>query len=221
MKSTRLRFVWYAAPAVFAVVCAGALGGSSIGSTTSLKKPTKVLPDMSGNSAIGDYQPSDSRKLPNHYPLVTPSGTIPVAELARHGRLRNSRNEWRGPFDESGVDTKQEWELDNNEIDRLADWHPTNNRATEAFDRGYQSDRTKNAFSETQKPGRKRRPRSNLFAQKCRWPTPQLRARDLQALIMCAEAMPRLENLFPSRRAPRSRSKLVCVGARLVEQRRR
>ena len=153
MKSTRLHFVWYAAPAVFAVVCAGALGGSSIGSTTSLKKPTKVLPDMSGNSAIGDYQPSDSRKLPNHYPLVTPSGTIPVAELARHGRLRNSRNEWRGPFDESGVDTKQEWELDNNEIDRLADWHPTNNRATEAFDRAYQSDRTKNAFSENAETG--------------------------------------------------------------------
>ena len=153
MKSTRLRFVWYAAPAVFAVVCAGALGGSSIGSTTSLKKPTKVLPDMSGNSAIGDYQPSDSRKLPNHYPLVTPSGTIPVAELARHGRLRNSRNEWRGPFDESGVDTKQEWELDNNEIDRLADWHPTNRRTTEAFDSAYQSNGTKNAFSENAETG--------------------------------------------------------------------
>ena len=153
MKSTRLHFVWYAAPAVFAVVCAGALGGSSIGSTTSLKKPTKVLPDMSGNSAIGDYQPSDSRKLPNHYPLVTPSGTIPVAELARHGRLRNSRNEWRGPFDESGVGTKQEWELDNNEIDRLADWHPANRRATEAFDRAYQFDRTKNAVSENAETG--------------------------------------------------------------------
>ena len=153
MKSTRLHFVWYAAPAVFAVVCAGALGGSSIGSTTSLTKPTKVLPDMSGNSAIGDYQPSDSRKLPNHYPLVTPSGTIPVAELARHGRLRNSRNEWRGPFDESGVDTKQEWELDNNEIDRLADWHPANRRATEAFDRAYQFDRTKNAVSENAETG--------------------------------------------------------------------
>ena len=153
MKSTRLHFVWYAAPAVFAVVCAGALGGSSIGSTTSLKKPTKVLPDMSGNSAIGDYQPSDSRKLPNHYPLVTPSGTIPVAELARHGRLRNSRNEWRGPFDESGIDTKQEWELDNNEIDRLADWPPANRRATEAFDRAYQFDRTKNAVSENAETG--------------------------------------------------------------------
>ena len=153
MKSTRLHFVWYAAPAVFAVVCAGALGGSSIGSTTSLTKPTKVLPDMSGNSAIGDYQPSDSRKLPNHYPLVTPSGTIPVAELARHGRLRNSRNEWRGPFDESGIDTKQEWELDNNEIDRLADWHPANRRATEAFDRAYQFDRTKNAVSENAETG--------------------------------------------------------------------
>ena len=153
MKSTRLHFVWYAAPAVFAVVCAGALGGSSIGSTTSLTKPTKVLPDMSGNSAIGDYQPSDSRKLPNHYPLVTPSGTIPVAELARHGRLRNSRNEWRGPFDESGVGTKQEWELDNNEIDRLADWHPANRRATEAFDRAYQFDRTKNAVSENAETG--------------------------------------------------------------------
>ena len=153
MKSTRLHFVWYAAPAVFAVVCAGALGGSSIGSTTSLKKPTKVLPDMSGNSAIGDYRPSDSRKLPNHYPLVTPSGTIPVAELARYGRLRNSRNEWRGPFDESGVGTKQEWELDNNEIDRLADWHPANRRATEAFDRAYQFDRTKNAVSENAETG--------------------------------------------------------------------
>ena len=153
MKSTRLHFVWYAAPAVFAVVCAGALGGSSIGSTTSLTKPTKVLPDMSGNSAIGDYRPSDSRKLPNHYPLVTPSGTIPVAELARYGRLRNSRNEWRGPFDESGVGTKQEWELDNNEIDRLADWHPANRRATEAFDRAYQFDRTKNAVSENAETG--------------------------------------------------------------------
>ena len=108
---------------------------------------------MSGNSAIGDYRPSDSRKLPNHYPLVTPSGTIPVAELARYGRLRNSRNEWRGPFDESGVDTKQEWELDNNEIDRLADWHPANRRATEAFDRAYQFDRTKNAVSENAETG--------------------------------------------------------------------
>lgn len=58
--------------------------------------------------------------LPNHYPLVTPSGTIPVAALALHGRLRGTREAlWDDP---GAIALRADYgdELRDHEIDRLA-----------------------------------------------------------------------------------------------------
>jgi hypothetical protein len=67
---------------------AGALAGNSL-NTTPLQPagdPLATIPrhesDFTGNIAFGGFD------IPDHYPLVTRHGTIPVEELTFHGRLR-------------------------------------------------------------------------------------------------------------------------------------
>jgi hypothetical protein len=70
----------------------GALTGASIG-TDPLERGANAWdhvpqPDFDGDSAALQDEPDG---LPDHYPLVTPSGRIEVAELRNHGLYRNRR----------------------------------------------------------------------------------------------------------------------------------
>ncbi len=128
-KPTRLDPRWYAAPLLVAVVVAGAVGGSAIGSTPILKNAEAVLPEARHGPQVGDYEPDRAPPPPDHYPLVTPTGTVPVAALAVHGRLRNSRDTWWDRPDVVPLDAGYGAELSESEIDRLEDWQPRQRRA--------------------------------------------------------------------------------------------
>lgn len=101
------------------VVLAGAQSGTAIGSMPvtdhqaglAFERPAARPPQPA---------PPVRQDLPNHYPLVTPNGTIPVAALALHGRLRGSRDAlWEEP---AAVALRADYgdELSEFEIDRLA-----------------------------------------------------------------------------------------------------
>lgn len=106
------------AVALFGVVLGGMLTGEAIGDTPILQKrghkfaiPQTPAPEVSRTA---------SRNTPDHYPLVTPEGTIPVAELAFHGRLRDQRLEWFDQGDTQRLDADYENFFDQAEVDALA-----------------------------------------------------------------------------------------------------
>ena len=106
------------AVALFGVVLGGMLTGEAIGETPMLQKrghefalPQTPAPQVSRTA---------SQSTPNHYPLVTPEGTIPVAELAFHGRLRDQRLEWFDQGDTQRLDADYENFFDEAEVDALA-----------------------------------------------------------------------------------------------------
>ncbi len=116
-------------------VVAGAVSGSMIGTTPIVDRagdeanpyyPAPAAPH-DAVPAFADARPTEP--LPDHYPLVTPRGTIPVAALASHGRLRYFRE---GRLDEPATrprDLAYPDQLDEAEIDRLAEWTPPSRRA--------------------------------------------------------------------------------------------
>lgn len=76
--------------AVALATIGGALSGAAIGDTDMLTRGhhetlPKTAPVFAGNAALHSGQ-----RPPDHYPLETPYGTIEVAELALHGRMRNA-----------------------------------------------------------------------------------------------------------------------------------
>lgn len=73
----------------------GALSGAAVGETDMLQRThADTLPESRIVTAGNDALQNGSRP-PDHYPLETPEGTIKVAELALHGRLRDSgRDLW-------------------------------------------------------------------------------------------------------------------------------
>ena len=75
------------AVAIAAIV--GALSGAAIADTPILTRAQTVTPGDAPLSTVGNAAMRNVRPLPNHYPLETPKGTIEVAELALHGRLRD------------------------------------------------------------------------------------------------------------------------------------
>ncbi len=88
--------------AVAVVAIAGALAGGAIGeSPVLLRGQTDSLPEAPIMSAADDAMRSD-RRPPDHYPLETPNGTVEVAELALHGRLRDRGGDlwWDGRSEE-------------------------------------------------------------------------------------------------------------------------
>lgn len=123
-KPTRLDPRWYAAPLLAAVAVAGAFSGSAIGSTPMLSNAASTLPESPPPARGGASAPAVAASLPDHYPLVTPDGTIPVAELARHGRLRHAYADWDAPYDYAALAEGSDGQLSEAEIDRLAAWRP-------------------------------------------------------------------------------------------------
>ncbi|QYJ07017.1 hypothetical protein [Qipengyuania flava] len=102
------------------VVLAGAESGTAIGSMPVMSHQAGFAFERPAARAPQPAPPPVRQDLPNHYPLVTPNGTIPVAALALHGRLRGSRD---AMWDEPGaVALRADYgeELSEFEIDRLA-----------------------------------------------------------------------------------------------------
>ena len=126
MKLPRLDPRWYAAPLIAAIVAAGALSGSAIGSTPILARSESMIPEAPRNAGIGEFRLDTRKPPPNHYPLVTPTGTIPVTELARHGRLRDEWQAFGNHAEERTLlDADYGQELSDAEIDRLDRWQPS------------------------------------------------------------------------------------------------
>ena len=109
------------AVALFGVVLGGMLTGEAIGETPMLQKrghefaiPQTPAPSLTSNARAA------SQHTPDHYPLVTPEGTIPVAELAFHGRLREQRMEWFDQGDTTRLDADYDNFFDEAEVENLA-----------------------------------------------------------------------------------------------------
>jgi hypothetical protein len=110
--------------AALVVVGAGALVGGSIGATPMLTSREAAYPSTPPASAmIGKYNPVHEQQPPDHYPLVTPRGTISVAELSLHGRLRNQAQPWWDEPDQLAVGSPDADQLSDEEIARLAEWN--------------------------------------------------------------------------------------------------
>lgn len=75
--------------AVALAAIAGALSGATIGDSRVLERSQDDTLPEARLIAASNQAMRDGRRLPDHYPLKTPDGTIEVAELALHGRLRD------------------------------------------------------------------------------------------------------------------------------------
>ena len=84
-----MRFTPHMLGAMAVIAMAGAVSGATIGESPILTKshadnlPQSVIVSTSNAALTNKDSP------PNHYPLETENGTIEVAELALHGRLRD------------------------------------------------------------------------------------------------------------------------------------
>ena len=80
--------------AALVVGAVGAVSGQAIGDTPMLRGGVDdMLPE--GSSFQSDFSDlAESEQPPDHYPLETPQGTIPVAQLALHGRMRDRDHGW-------------------------------------------------------------------------------------------------------------------------------
>lgn len=109
---------------VFAVValCFGAIGalsGKAVGSMPIIRDSTASLVSGTGPSGTGEL--SSGEKLPpDHYPLVTPEGTVPVAELALRGRMRDRGDGWYGADKVLLLDARYEDQLSDDQVEHLA-----------------------------------------------------------------------------------------------------
>ncbi len=80
------------AGAILGAAGLGALSGSVIGESPILAQ-RDAIPTVAGDREPILYSPPAYREQrdrpPDHYDLETPSGVVPVSELALHGRLRD------------------------------------------------------------------------------------------------------------------------------------
>ncbi len=98
--------------AVAVVAIAGAVSGATIADTPMLTRShSDTLPEAQIVS-VGNQALRSAERPPNHYPLVTPDGTIEVAELALHGRMRDRGGAmWWDDGDTDRVDLNAEYDF--------------------------------------------------------------------------------------------------------------
>ena len=72
-----------------ACVLGGAIAGNALGSTPVLDRPT--IESFYQTHESGGGQLAVREPLPDHYPLVTKAGTVPVGELATRGLYSQAR----------------------------------------------------------------------------------------------------------------------------------
>ena len=84
-----MKYAPHAIGALAVVAIAGAVSGATVGDSPILKRGYhETVPEVPIVRSANSYQRA-TRRPPDHYPLKTPKGTIEVAELALHGRLRD------------------------------------------------------------------------------------------------------------------------------------
>lgn len=83
---TKSPILWGAA---LACALGGAAAGSALGSTPVADR--SIVGDYYQAHASADADAPPQAHLPNHYPLVTRQGTVPVAELATRGLYSQAR----------------------------------------------------------------------------------------------------------------------------------
>lgn len=110
---------------------AGAIGGTQIGSSSILKRGEDTLPQARHPEIASQSARGQSKRLPDHYPLVTPEGTIPVEALAAHGRFRGETASWDEAPDHVAIADTGDWQYSDAEIDRLETWQPQPSRRME------------------------------------------------------------------------------------------
>ncbi|MGE5952551.1 MAG: hypothetical protein ACM308_02855 [Qipengyuania vulgaris] len=96
-----MKFTPHILGAVAVVAIAGAVSGATIGESPVLKRGlTETMPTAPIVSASSAAM-RRAERLPDHYPLKTPNGTIEVAELSLHGRMRDRGGDlwWEGRDD--------------------------------------------------------------------------------------------------------------------------
>lgn len=87
-----MKYAPHIAGAVALITMAGALSGAAIGDSRILERDRyDTLPEAQVVTA-GNAGLRTGERPPDHYPLKTPEGTIEVAELALHGRMRGSND---------------------------------------------------------------------------------------------------------------------------------
>lgn len=84
-----------------ACVLGGAATGTALGSTEVADRATLEMYYQSHENGSAVMGRAADRKLPDHYPLVTRSGVVPVEQLADRGLFSQARYR---DFDESGDD---------------------------------------------------------------------------------------------------------------------
>lgn len=85
-----MKYAPHIAGAVAVITLAGAFSGAAIGDSRILERDRyDTLPEAQVVTA-GNADLRSGERPPDHYPLETPEGTIEVAELALHGRMRGS-----------------------------------------------------------------------------------------------------------------------------------
>lgn len=91
----------FAAVAIF-VATVGAISGQAIGQMPILRESAGGSIPEALYTPTSFAEVASGERPPDHYPLVTPDGTVPVAELALRGRLRDREEAWyamSGSFD--------------------------------------------------------------------------------------------------------------------------
>ena len=76
--------------AVAVVAIGGAVSGAAIGDSPVLPRSSQETLPQAQVAFVPSSPRSSSERPPNHYPLKTQEGTVPVAELALHGRYRDT-----------------------------------------------------------------------------------------------------------------------------------
>lgn len=119
--------------ATVAVAAGGAFAGGAIGSTPMVMKGIgSAMP--SAELGPSDYIAGSAEEVrqPDHYPLVTPEGTVPVAELALRGRLRDTRHAWSyGEPEYVPADSAFPEQYSEADLARLSEWEPQPGREAE------------------------------------------------------------------------------------------
>ena len=93
-----MKFTPHILGAVAVVAIAGAVSGATIGDSPVLDRgQTDTMPTAPIVSASNTAM-RNAERLPDHYPLKTPNGTVEVAELSLHGRMRDRGGDmwWEG-----------------------------------------------------------------------------------------------------------------------------
>lgn len=89
MESTAITNIPILCGAGLAFALGGAIAGSALGSAAISNRSAGGSLYQSHETA--DMEPRDARALPDHYPLVTRSGVVPVAQLSDRGLFSQRR----------------------------------------------------------------------------------------------------------------------------------